>query len=64
MAQAGAVVNWYAEAHFAVTIAGGSIGGLCAGVALRGIGAMFTSTSALQVPWKRGVPGLLSRAIS
>ena len=39
MAQAGAVVNWYAEAHFAVTIAGGSIGGLCAGVALRGIGA-------------------------
>ena len=39
MAQAGAVVNWHAEAHFAVTIAGGSIGGLCAGVALRGIGA-------------------------
>lgn len=31
--------NWHAEAHFAVTIAGGSIGGLCAGVALRGIGA-------------------------
>ena len=25
-------MNWHAEAHFAVTIAGGSIGGLCAGV--------------------------------
>ena len=32
-------MNWHAEANFAVTIAGGSIGGLCAGVALRGIGA-------------------------
>jgi len=32
-------MNWHAEANFAVTIAGGSIGGLCAAVALRGIGA-------------------------
>ena len=32
-------MNWHAETNFAVTIAGGSIGGLCAGVALRGIGA-------------------------
>jgi hypothetical protein len=31
-------MNWHAETNFAVTIAGGSIGGLCAGVALRGIG--------------------------
>jgi hypothetical protein len=37
--QAGGVMNWHAETNFAVTIAGGSIGGLCAGVALRGIGA-------------------------
>ena len=37
--QAGGVMTWYAETNFAVTIAGGSIGGLCAGVALRGIGA-------------------------
>jgi 2-polyprenyl-6-methoxyphenol hydroxylase-like FAD-dependent oxidoreductase len=29
----------HADSNFAVTIAGGSIGGLCAGVALRGIGA-------------------------
>jgi 2-polyprenyl-6-methoxyphenol hydroxylase-like FAD-dependent oxidoreductase len=32
-------MNWHAETNLAVTIVGGSIGGLCAGVALRGIGA-------------------------
>jgi 2-polyprenyl-6-methoxyphenol hydroxylase-like FAD-dependent oxidoreductase len=32
-------MNWPAGANLAVTIAGGSIGGPCAGVALRGIGA-------------------------
>jgi hypothetical protein len=36
-------MNWHAEINFAVTIAGGSIGGLCAGVALRGIGASMSA---------------------
>jgi len=31
-------MTWHADNKFAVTIAGGSIGGLSAGIALRGIG--------------------------
>ena len=57
-------MNWYAETNFAVTIAGGSIGGLCAGIALRGSALMFTSTSRLPAPWKRAAPELLSKATS
>src|SRR5260370_38949368 len=31
-------MSWHSDHKFAVTVAGGSIGGLCAGIALRGIG--------------------------
>jgi hypothetical protein len=38
-----------------VAINGGSIGGLCAGVALRGNGHRLIFTNGLRDPWRRAV---------
>jgi hypothetical protein len=56
--QATTPMNWHAETNLAVTIVGGSIGGLCAGVALRAIGAVPSQTiEGFRTIWKRGVVG-------
>ncbi len=58
-------MNWYAETNFAVTIAGGSIGGLCAGIALRGIGADVHIYEQVAGPMETSAaPELLSKATS
>ena len=56
-------MNWHAEANFAVMIAGGSIGGLCAGVALRGIGADVHIYERVTGPMETRGAASLSRAI-